>query len=47
MHMGILPAYMFMHHVCVPGAHRCKKKVLDTLELKLQVAGSCYVGAGN
>ena len=31
--------------MCIPGAHRNQKRVLDPLELELWAAMSCYVGA--
>lgn len=37
MHMGILFAYVFVHHEC--------SLPTDSLELELQIVESCHVGA--
>lgn len=33
--------------VCMPGAHRTRKGILDVLELELETVMSFLVGAGN
>jgi hypothetical protein len=38
-----MPAYMYAHH-CIPGGHRGQKRVLDPLELQLQMAVRFHVG---
>lgn len=45
MRVGALPAYMSIHHIC--SILEDKKKVLDLLELGLQMVVSYHVGAGN
>jgi hypothetical protein len=45
MHLGVLPTYMSVYHV--HNAHRgVQKRISDPLELQLQRAASCHVGAG-
>lgn len=43
MYMGILSAYMSVHHSCV-GTHGYQKRALDLLELGLQTVVICSVG---
>ena len=43
--------YLLYLHVCLcimcmPGACRSQKRALDALELEVQMAVSCHVGAG-
>jgi hypothetical protein len=33
--------------LCVPGAHGRHKRVMDDLEMELQMVVSCHVGTGN
>lgn len=33
--------------MCMPGTYGCQKRASDSLELPLQMAVSCHVGAGN
>ena len=44
MHMSVLPACVFVHHVCVPGNHRGQKMFLGPLERELQMVVSHYIG---
>lgn len=34
-------------YVCILGAHRGQKRVLDLVELELQIVASCRIGTGN
>ena len=48
MYMGVLPAYMSVHHTTyMSGACGCQKKVSDPLKLELQMVVSCHVSTGN
>ena len=43
---GVLPAHMYVSHMCA-WCHRGQKNMSDPLGLKLWVALSYHVGAGN
>lgn len=43
---GVLSVCMSVYCVCVPGVYRDQKRELDPLQLELQRAVSCHVGAG-
>ena len=40
-------ACIYVYALCVLGALRSLKKMLDSLGLELQMIASCHVGAGN
>lgn len=44
--MGVLHAYMSVHHVYAVHQEGRRGSYLDFLRLKLQTVVSCYVGAG-
>ena len=37
--------HVCLHTTCMPGAHRGQKRVLDSLELELQMVVSCLPSA--
>jgi hypothetical protein len=43
---GVL-LHIYLCLTCVPGAHIVQKMALDHLELGLEMAVNCHVGAGN
>jgi hypothetical protein len=47
MHMSVSSAYIYVHHVHMPGACGGQKRMLDPLDLELQMVDGCDVGTGN
>lgn len=47
MWIGIVPACMYVHHVCLVGDHRSQERVLDPLGLELQTFVNCHMGTRN
>jgi hypothetical protein len=47
MYMGVLPAFMYVHHIYIYGAYGGQKKAFGSLELELQMVVSLLMDAGN
>lgn len=44
--MCVLPVYMYVSALCVPGACGSQKGALDSLQLKLEMVVTNYMGFG-